>query len=76
MNLSCYVLPAILNDLQSCGVPKRGWNIPNEYLADLADPALYKTGSVVAYLTNYWKEKGIRLNVGSLSLQVREGSHS
>ena len=74
LNLSCYVLPTIVNELPSCAVPKGGWKIPSEYSDDLADPAFYKTGSIDLLIgggTFYelLESERLRLDVGSLSLQ-------
>jgi len=46
VKLICYVLPTIVNDLPSCSVPEKGWNIPNELVPQLADPSFHIPGAV------------------------------
>jgi len=46
VKLICCVLPTIVNDLPSCSVSEKSWNISNELFSQLADPSLRISGAV------------------------------
>jgi len=46
VKLVCYVLPTIVNNLQSCETPKEGWQIPDDLMSQLADPSFQNPGTV------------------------------
>lgn len=73
-NLTCYVLPMIVNDLPSCIAPTEGWKIPNEYVDDLADSLFFKSSSINLLIGggsfyDLLENERVRLNSGTLSLQ-------
>lgn len=46
LNLSCYILPVIVDTLPAVTSPAHGWNIPEELVKGLADPMFFEAGSV------------------------------
>ncbi|CAI6358572.1 unnamed protein product [Macrosiphum euphorbiae] len=45
VELVCYVLPKIVNNLPSCETPKDGWQIPDDLMSQLADPTFQNPGT-------------------------------
>ncbi|XP_008183125.1 uncharacterized protein LOC103309446 [Acyrthosiphon pisum] len=46
VEITCHILPVIVNDLSAIPTPRDGWNIPNEFVPFLADPTFCKSGSI------------------------------
>lgn len=74
INLSCQVLPSIVNDLSACVKPEGGWKIENELISQLADPLFDKAGPVdlligAEIFFEIMEPERIPLEIGNLSLQ-------
>ncbi|CAI6377504.1 unnamed protein product [Macrosiphum euphorbiae] len=46
VEITCHILPVIVNDLSAIPTPRDGWNIPNELVPFLADPTFCESGSI------------------------------
>lgn len=46
VNISCYILPVIVEELPSVKPPKEGWQIPKDYESLLADPSFCEAGPI------------------------------
>jgi len=46
IEITCHILPVIMNDLTVIPTPRDGWKIPNEFVPFLVDPKLCESGSI------------------------------
>jgi len=46
LQISCYILPVIVNSLPAVATPVNGWQIPDSLSKDLADPGFAEAGSI------------------------------
>ncbi|XP_027839404.2 uncharacterized protein LOC114121329 [Aphis gossypii] len=73
-NLSCYVLPSIVNTLSSSIKPSDGWGIAKNILSQLADPHFDQAGTIdmlmgAGIFFELLDSERIQLQTGNLSLQ-------
>jgi len=74
IEITCHVLPVIVNELASIPTPRDGWKIPNELVPFLADPTFYESGSIdlligSAFFFDLLGTNRIPLVTGNLCLQ-------
>ncbi|XP_060861782.1 uncharacterized protein LOC132938783 [Metopolophium dirhodum] len=73
-NISCYVLPSIVNTLSSSTRPSDGWGIKENILSQLADPQFDQAGTIdmlmgAGIFFELLESERIPLQTGNLTLQ-------
>lgn len=74
VNITCHILPVIVNELPSVQSPREGWNIPNDLTPYLADPRFSESGPIDLLIGGgifyeLLEAKRIYLGAGTFSLQ-------
>ncbi|XP_026821236.1 uncharacterized protein LOC113559686 [Rhopalosiphum maidis] len=74
VNISCYVLPSIVNTLSSSIRPTDGWGITKNILSQLADPNFDQAGTIdmlmgAGIFFELLESERIQLQTGNLTLQ-------
>jgi len=74
IELTCHVLPTIVEDLPACPSTIRGWQVPDEFVPMLADPSFESSGSIDLLIGggtffDLLEIERVRLGTGSLCLQ-------
>jgi len=74
LQISCYILPVIVNSLPAVSTPVDGWQIPESLSNDLADPEFAKAGPIDLLVGGYsffdlLEHERFQLETDSLYLQ-------